>query len=146
VTLNARPDLALCEDCAGWLHTKQERQRAADAGVTLVVGVEPVFSVADVPRATAHYRRLGFGIEHHDDTYAFALRNDVTIHLTRAEHPDAHATICMHVDDAEALADEWRAAGIDVGPLVDTDYGKREGAHADPDGNLIRFGSPSRSS
>jgi hypothetical protein len=24
----------------------------------------------------------------------------------------------------------------------DLDYGKREGSHTDPDGNLIRFGSP----
>lgn len=24
------------------------------------------------------------------------------------------------------------------------DYGKREGAHRDPDGNLLRFGSPLR--
>jgi hypothetical protein len=28
-----------------------------------------------------------------------------------------------------------------VGP-ADYDYGKREGSHTDPDGNLIRFGSP----
>jgi hypothetical protein len=26
----------------------------------------------------------------------------------------------------------------------DFDYGKREGSHTDPDGNLIRFGSPLR--
>jgi hypothetical protein len=25
---------------------------------------------------------------------------------------------------------------------VDTDHGIREGAHVDPDGNLLRFGSP----
>jgi hypothetical protein len=25
---------------------------------------------------------------------------------------------------------------------VDTDYGIREGGHVDPDGNLLRFGSP----
>jgi hypothetical protein len=27
-------------------------------------------------------------------------------------------------------------------PPTDTDYGLREGAHIDPDNNLIRFGSP----
>jgi hypothetical protein len=31
-----------------------------------------------------------------------------------------------------------------IGP-EDSDYGKREGSHADRDGNLIRFGSPLRS-
>jgi hypothetical protein len=45
-------------------------------------------------------------------------------------------------DDANQLADDWRQAGIEfVGP-EDFDDGKREGSHVDPDGNLIRFGSP----
>jgi hypothetical protein len=30
-----------------------------------------------------------------------------------------------------------------IGP-DDYDYGKREGSHRDPDGNLLRFGSPLR--
>jgi hypothetical protein len=29
-----------------------------------------------------------------------------------------------------------------TGAPVDTDYGLREGWHIDPDGNLLRFGSP----
>ena len=43
-----------------------------------------------------------------------------------------------------ALATEWSASGAEgrfVDP-VDTDYGLREGAHIDPDGNLLRYGSP----
>jgi uncharacterized glyoxalase superfamily protein PhnB len=48
----------------------------------------------------------------------------------------------MHVDDADALAEEWRAAGVQFVEPADFDYGKREGSHADPDGNVIRFGSP----
>jgi len=27
---------------------------------------------------------------------------------------------------------------------MDTEWGQREGAHVDPDGNVIRFGSPLR--
>jgi hypothetical protein len=50
----------------------------------------------------------------------------------------------MHVDDADTLADEWRNAGIDLTEPQDFEYGKREGSHIDPDGNLIRFGSPLR--
>ena len=48
----------------------------------------------------------------------------------------------IHVDDAERLAADWRAAGMEVVGPDDYDYGKREGSHVDPDGNLIRFGSP----
>lgn len=49
----------------------------------------------------------------------------------------------MHVYDADRLAD-WRKARIEVGGPEDYDYGKREGSRTDPDGNLMRFGSPLR--
>jgi uncharacterized glyoxalase superfamily protein PhnB len=48
----------------------------------------------------------------------------------------------IHVDDADQLAENWRKAGMDVTAPENEDYGKREGQHVDPDGNLIRFGSP----
>jgi hypothetical protein len=51
----------------------------------------------------------------------------------------------LYVSDADALYAQWRltrVAGRLVAP-VDTEYGLREGAHFDPDGNLLRFGSPS---
>jgi len=40
-----------------------------------VAGFEPIFTVADVPRATDHYDKMGFEIGHHDETYAFAHRD-----------------------------------------------------------------------
>jgi hypothetical protein len=42
----------------------------------------------------------------------------------------------------DALAQEWRSSGARVNLPEDTDRGQREGAHVDPDGNVIRFGSP----
>jgi hypothetical protein len=50
----------------------------------------------------------------------------------------------MHVNDADQLAEDWRTPGVAVVGPEDFDYGKREGSHTDPDGNLIRFGSPLR--
>ena len=49
----------------------------------------------------------------------------------------------IYVDDARALCAEWFAAkvGGQLHNPVDTEYGICEGAHVDPDGNLIRFGS-----
>lgn len=35
-------------------------------------------------------------------------------------------------------------AGVEFVEPQDFEYGKREGSHEDPDGNLIRFGSPLR--
>jgi uncharacterized glyoxalase superfamily protein PhnB len=108
--------------------------------------VEPIFAVGDAGRAVEHYERLGFTISYHDEHYAFAHRDELTIHL--AETPEEaiakHGSIYMHVDDADRLAENWRSAGVEVVGPEDFDYGKREGRQVDPDGNLIRFGSPLR--
>ena len=118
-----------------------------DLAVQRVVGVEPIFGVSDVPRAVAHYEQLGFSTSHHDEGYAFAHRNELTIHLAGAGvDPErvGGGSIYMHVDDADVLAEEWRGAGVVFVEPQDFEYGKREGSHEDPDGNLIRFGSPLR--
>jgi uncharacterized glyoxalase superfamily protein PhnB len=48
----------------------------------------------------------------------------------------------LRVDDADGLAATWQAAGVEVSMPVDTEWGQREGALVDPDGNVLRFGSP----
>lgn len=48
----------------------------------------------------------------------------------------------LFVDDADRLAAEWRSAGVEVHSPQDTEWGRHEGAVVDPDGNVIRFGSP----
>jgi len=115
--------------------------------VQRVVSVEPIFVVSDVGRALRHYERLGFTTSRHDDGYAFAHRNDLTIHLAGPgvdRERIGRGAVYMHVSDADALADEWRGAGVTFIEPQDFEYGKREGSHNDPDGNLIRFGSPLR--
>lgn len=50
----------------------------------------------------------------------------------------------LYVRDADALYQEWSQPDIGgrTQPVGATPYGLREGSHLDPDGNLIRFGSP----
>jgi catechol 2,3-dioxygenase-like lactoylglutathione lyase family enzyme len=115
--------------------------------VVRVVSVEPIFVVSDVPRAVAHYEQLGFSTSHHDEGYAFAHRGELTIHLAGPGVDPVRVgrgSVYMHVDDADKLAAEWTGARIDFVEPRDFEYGKREGSHKDPDGNLIRFGSPLR--
>jgi catechol 2,3-dioxygenase-like lactoylglutathione lyase family enzyme len=112
----------------------------------------PAFPVGDLAASLAHYARLGFTTsEYTGDSaaggYGFARRDGVELHLGtvptgRATSP---ATAYLYVDDADGLAAEWRAAGADVRPPEDTPWGQREGVMIDPDGNIIRFGSPLRS-
>jgi catechol 2,3-dioxygenase-like lactoylglutathione lyase family enzyme len=145
VPLQCHAEIAICPDCIGWLRREAERLEQERAGITprrkRVIFVEPIFTVADVARAEAHYRRLGFETEEHDATYAFARRDNASLHLALADGDGRPSQIYLHVDDADALAAGWRAAGVEVEELIDTDYGKRESAHTDPDGNRIRFGS-----
>lgn len=109
----------------------------------------PVFVTTDLDRALAHYERLGFTVEAYEagGHYGYACRDGIEIHLAEVEGLDhATTTSCVYlwVDDAQALHDEWAAAGVEgrLRPPNRTDYGLDEGAHVDPDGNLIRFGSP----
>ena len=112
-----------------------------------VDGFEPIFSVVDISRSMDHYVKMGFEISRHDETYVFAHRDrNLTIHLTRAEETvtPGNGALYIHCDDADLLAADWRKAGLEVIGPEDQEYGKREGSHVDPDGNLIRFGSPIR--
>ena len=109
----------------------------------------PVFVTTELARALEHYRRLGFTVEAYEngDHYGYACRDGIEIHLARVADLDPSTTtscVYLWVDDAEALHQEWAAAGVGgrLQPPATTDYGLDEGAHVDPDGNLIRFGSP----
>jgi len=111
--------------------------------------IAPVFATTDLTRALAHYERLGFSVEAYDnaDYYGYAFRDGIEIHLAKVDVLDCRTTTsCAYlwVDDAAALYDEWAAAGVDgrLHPPNPSTYGLNEGAHVDPDGNLIRFGSP----
>jgi hypothetical protein len=147
VHLRSHPELPICHDCLGGLNGQRNGQLQLMKGTWLANGFEPIFKVADVARSVAWFERAGFETSLHDSTYAFAHRDlHLTIHLARAEEDDlaGQGALYIHCHDADQVAGEWRAAGIDVDGLRDEDYGKREGSITDPDGNVIRFGSPLR--
>ena len=146
VNLLSHRDIAICYQCLDWLNTQRRRKVAAAGGGAAVTGIEPVFGVTDVARAVDHYQRLGFRTSYHSESYAFAHRDHLTIHLAHADDPAAAggSVLYIHVDDADQLAAEWRKAGVTVSGPQDYDYGQHEGFHVDPDGNKLRFGSPLR--
>ena len=53
-------------------------------------------------------------------------------------------SVYVYVSDADARYTEWSSSGVEgrFHQPTDTDYGLREGAYVDPDGNLLRYGSP----
>lgn len=112
--------------------------------------VAPVIRVHDLEAALARYARMGFEIEHDTSAeYGFAERGGVQLHLVPDDPEDPGGTggvVYVYVSDAEALRAEWASAGVDgrfIGPH-DTPYGLREFVYIDPDGIVLRVGSPLR--
>ncbi len=106
--------------------------------------VAPIFPVRDLDTSLEHYERMGFAIRSYTGGgYGYASRDGIEIHLGVVPGEDARkASAYLFVDDADQLAEEWRASGVDVHEPQDTAWGRHEGAVVDPDGNVIRFGSP----
>jgi predicted enzyme related to lactoylglutathione lyase len=103
--------------------------------------------VSDLDSALSYYGRLGFGTRAwRGGGYGFVTFEDAEFHLgverDLDSRPDRRATAYLFVADADALASAWLAAGGDVRLPQDTEWGQHEGVLIDPDGNVIRFGSP----
>jgi hypothetical protein len=147
VRLRSHPDQPICHDCLGGLNAQRVGQLQLMSDTWLVTGFEPIFKVADVSRSMAWFERAGFEVSSHNGTYAFAHRDrDLTIHLAHAvgDELPGQSVLYLNCQDADRVAEEWRQSGLDVDGPRDEDYGKREGSVTDPDGNVIRFGSPIR--
>jgi catechol 2,3-dioxygenase-like lactoylglutathione lyase family enzyme len=125
----------------------------------------PAMPVRKVAKAVDFYRdRLGFEVLHHDGGFAVLRRDEAVLHLwqagdeswrTRAsgeiheshESPESPvcsgAESCIVVEGVDELYDELRAADVlhkvSQDGVDDTDFGTREFATLDSDGNLVTF-------
>jgi DNA-binding MarR family transcriptional regulator len=107
----------------------------------------PIFGVRDLAAALAHYAALGFTVSPYEGgtEYGFADRDGTGLHLAAdPAHDPARGRAYLYVRDADELYAQWSRPEIGghTHPVGVMPYGLREGSHRDPDGNLIRFGSP----
>jgi catechol 2,3-dioxygenase-like lactoylglutathione lyase family enzyme len=124
----------------------------------------PALPVRDATAASAFYRdRLGFHVLHRDDGFAVLERDGAQVHLWQAgdeswrERPGGErpvqsgaetfiagtASCRIEVAGVDDLYEELRARDV-LHPVSrdgvsETDYGSREFATLDADGNLISF-------
>jgi catechol 2,3-dioxygenase-like lactoylglutathione lyase family enzyme len=125
----------------------------------------PALPVRDTPSAVAHYRdRLGFTALHADDGFAVLQRDDARVHLWQAGDPSwteredvrerpvrsgaesflaGTASCRIETEDVDSLYAELAAAGVlhpvSRNGIAETEFGTREFATLDVDGNLIEF-------
>jgi catechol 2,3-dioxygenase-like lactoylglutathione lyase family enzyme len=115
-------------------------------------GVAPILPSRDLEASAAFYARLGFAeAGRWPEEYLIVMRGEVGLHFFFAPDVDPFASIAgcyLYVSDADALFAEWAALGLpDAGiPRLhgapeDSEYGLREFAAVDLDGNLLRIGS-----
>ena len=124
----------------------------------------PALPVRDAAAAVDFYReRLGFEVLHHDGGFAVLGRDEAVVHLWEAgdqswqerdslERPvrsgaesfiAGTASCRIRALGIDELYEELRVSGVlhavAQGGVVDTDYGAREIATLDLDGNLVVF-------
>ena len=110
--------------------------------------VIPTLPARDIEQTVAYYEALGFDLVAKypgEQTYAIVRRDDAELHFYEFPvDPKENLAGCyLRIGDADALHAEWMAAGIEIlQPLTETDYGLREFAISDPNGNLLKVGSP----
>lgn len=136
-------------DLRRWLRTIESASQyggvVTNAARASLVASATVLPVTNVNRSIEHYRALGFEVAKVTDEYAIAQRDGLALHLSLMPDLDpltGAGCVYLYVDDADQLAREWVATSVGrTVPPTDTDYGLREGAHVDPDNNLLRFGA-----
>jgi catechol 2,3-dioxygenase-like lactoylglutathione lyase family enzyme len=124
----------------------------------------PALPVRDASAAVVFYRdRLGFDVLHHDGGFAVLNRDEAVVHLWEADDESwreqldparpvrsgaesfiaGTASCRIRVEGVDELYDELRAADVlhpvSKETLSDTDFGTREFATLDQDGNLVTF-------
>jgi len=107
-------------------------------------GLAPILHVADARASIGWYARLGFEVE---SEHAFGADWPLYVRLRRgpsqlhlSEHrldggPVTH--VYLYVEDVDGIIPDGAVA-------EDCPWGMREARLADPDGNLVRVGSPLR--
>jgi catechol 2,3-dioxygenase-like lactoylglutathione lyase family enzyme len=137
-------------------------ERRAAAGLHRTI---PALPARDVPASVAYYReRFGFEPRHETEGFAVLARDDAVLHLWGAtdeewrERDDLRvrpvcsgaesflagtASCRIEVEDVDGLYAELSAAGVlhrvSLEGVDTTDFGTREFATLDRDGNLLSF-------
>jgi len=113
----------------------------------MMCGSTTIFTVKDVAASLAYYRDcVGFDVafEYGTPTFYVGLcSGEVSLHLiaaAQAPRPPGHGAVSIYVDNVDGVhADLVRRGAKILNSPKDQDYGLRDFAIADIDGNMILF-------
>ena len=98
------------------------------------------YQVRDLDRARAFYTgTLGFDQVRSHDRWAVLVRGPMEIGVAQGEPDDHGGVATIDVDDVKAEAERLRAAGVDVGVVLELHGQIRLLDVYDPDGNRIQL-------
>ena len=123
-------------------------REAGEPGIAI-----PILPARDLHETRSFYERLGFRVTgwwpQEFGGYAIVWKGDITMHFFAFKEVDPaknYAQCYWRVKDVDALYAECKSAFADrsgtgaITKLEDKDWGMREFAISDPNGNLIRVG------
>lgn len=104
----------------------------------------PILPTTDLDRTSEFYAAAGFTETERYDGYLLMLYGPVELHFSLEPSGFPAGQSFIHVTDAAKLWKQLRDRDVEgLGQVEDQDYGLREFVLTDPDGNHVRFGSPS---
>ena len=117
-----------------------------------MIGVAPILPSRDLAATAEFYSGLGFAeLGRWPKEYLIVMRGEIGLHFFFSPDIDPWSSIAgcyLYAADADSLFAELSRLGLPAegiprlhGAPEDTDYGMREFAVVDPDGNLLRIGS-----
>jgi catechol 2,3-dioxygenase-like lactoylglutathione lyase family enzyme len=109
-------------------------------------GVTPIFRVKSVPISLEYYtHQLGFKIDWQTPGFASVSRGRCCLFLSEGDQGHAGGWVWVGVSDPDALLDEYRRTGAKVRHPPTNYPWAYEMQVEDPDGNVLRFGSDTKS-
>jgi catechol 2,3-dioxygenase-like lactoylglutathione lyase family enzyme len=104
------------------------------------VSIKVWYQVRDLAAACGFYTEaLGFEAAHTDETWMRLVRGPMEIGIAQGEPRDEGGVATIDVDDVKAEAERLRAAGHEVGVVVELHGQMRLLDVFDPDGNRIQL-------
>lgn len=106
----------------------------------------PVLLARDINQTAEFYiQKVGFVVSNKYPNYLIIKRDETWLHFSLAQDLDPKTNDCstyIYVSNIEALYQELKAQGIlhPNGNFQEKDYGMKDFAILDPNGNLLTFG------